>query len=54
MQNIKGRFDITFYGIPLVFVSKFVLTSEKGDVATVYSIHITPFFAFGFTVKNKK
>lgn len=53
MQDIKGAFNITFRGIPLLFFSKSVLTSEKGSVATVYSIHITPFLAFGFTVKNK-
>lgn len=54
MQNLKGKFDITFHGIPLLFVSRSILTSEKGNAATVYSIHVTPFFAFGFTVKNKK
>lgn len=52
MQNIVGTFNITFYGIPLLFVSKSVLTSEKGSVATVYSIHVTPFLAFGFTIKR--
>ncbi|MBI2064837.1 MAG: hypothetical protein HYT62_02145 [Candidatus Yanofskybacteria bacterium] len=54
MQSLKGNFNITFYGIPLLFVSKSVLTSEKGSRATVYSVHITPLFAFGVTFKNKK
>ena len=52
MQNIKGNFDITFLGIPILFVSKSVLTPENGKIATVYAIHITPFFSFGFTIKK--
>lgn len=54
MQNIKGSFDITFRGISLLAVSKSVLISEKGSIVTVYSIHLTPFFALGFTVKGEE
>jgi len=53
MQNVKGNFDITFFGIPLLFISKSVLTPGKGRVATVRSIHITPFIAFGFTTVKR-
>jgi len=55
-QHMKGNFDISFYGIPLIFVSKSVLIPERigGSVATVYSVHITPWFAFGVTKVGKK
>jgi len=50
-EHMKGTFDISFYGIPILFISKSVLTPQRtgGRVATVYSVHITPWFAFGFT-----
>ncbi len=53
-QHMKGTFDISFYGFPLFFMSKSVLTPNKGRVATVYAIHITPWIAFGITVVGKK
>ncbi len=52
MQNLKGSFNITFHGIPILFFSKSVLTSEKGSIATVYSLHITPLIALGITIKG--
>lgn len=48
MQKVKGEFDITFLGIPLLFVSKTTLKSENGSVAELYSLHLTPFIAVGF------
>jgi hypothetical protein len=54
-QNLKGNFDITFWGNVILSVSKSVLTPEKGTTAIVYSLHLTPLFAIGFTriVKSK-
>lgn len=52
MQEIDGKFSVKFHGTPIFFVSKTSLTSEKGNTAIVYSIHITPFFAFGFVIKK--
>lgn len=59
MQNLKGRFDITFRGTVLLAVSKSVLMAEENNgkdwksTAIVYSLHITPLFAIGFTVVKK-
>ena len=52
-QNLRGNFDIKLFGIPLLFVSKSVLTPGLGRTATVYAVHITPWFSFGFTVRSK-
>ncbi|MFA5830761.1 MAG: hypothetical protein WC878_02925 [Candidatus Paceibacterota bacterium] len=51
-KNVKGSFDITLRGFPILFVSKSVLTSKKGEKAIIYSIHFTPFFTLGFTIKG--
>ena len=48
MQNINGKFAVTFRGFILLSFSKTELTSERGDVALVYAIHLTPLLAFGF------
>ncbi len=55
-QEMKGTFDISFYGFPLLFVSRSVLTPARkgGRMATVYAIHVTPWIAFGITVVGKK
>jgi len=53
MQEITGGFDTKIFGTRFFFVSKTVLNSNNGNRATVYSIHLTPFFAFGVTINNK-
>ena len=54
MQKLAGNFSVTFRGIVFLAVSRTVLWTtgtgiEKpaGSEATVYAVHITPFFAFG-------
>lgn len=54
MQKVRGEFDITFLGIPLLFVSKTVLKSDNGAIAEMYSFHLTPWFAFGFVRSRGK
>ena len=48
-QQGTGDIDVTFYNIiPLVFfISKCVVTGKTGR-GICWSIHVTPFFAFGF------
>ncbi len=55
LRSINGKYTIYFFGIPinfiflLFFLSKTELRGE-GNIAYVYSLHITPFFSFSITI----
>lgn len=54
-QKVQGGFRTNFCGIPLLlYVSTTTLTSEKGSIAKVYTLHITPFIAVGFVRPSVK
>lgn len=47
-QLVNGNFNTNFFGLfPLVFLSKTVLTSEKGNKVNLWTLHLTPLIAIG-------
>ncbi len=58
-QKISGKFEVIFHGFnkfsEIIFISKTTLVEDDKncEVVNVYTLHITPLFAMGFSiVKN--
>jgi hypothetical protein len=41
-QNIKGTFSLTLVGIPLLFIGRLRLVSEKGSGVIGYGVFVGP------------
>lgn len=49
----KGTLESKFYGLlPVVFVSESKILNDGKVTGKVYSLHLTPFFSFGFVVPS--
>ncbi len=59
LQEIDGTFNLKFFGIPVKYLGGLICVSKceldaVHSVAHIYSIHITPFFSFTFTLPRNK